>query len=350
MNDEQVNDARRYFTLKELLVLVTVIALGLAMLVPLIRQRQQASRRVQCTNNLKTTGLGIHNYHDIRQEICPSYITDDHTPAALPTGFITWPILILPFLESGNLYDQVEVSIPLDQLAPAADHFTVAKSTIRIWVCPARRAEPSDSFPNSPFAVGDYANVSLADAVNTVNRTEPRTWDAATLPSRAFNSATVPNTTVLNVFLPGTLGGREHRSMTSFASVVDGLSNTAFIGEKAVHRDRLGRDVAYLTSAALPTHQDGTFYYGRGGNPDDLQAPGAMAFWSRRLAPDGSEPVLSVKPRLEDPNNRFGGWHAGVTLFLMGDGDVRAVSNNTATIVLQRLGCRNDGHVFTLTD
>jgi hypothetical protein len=164
------------------------------------------------------------------------------------------------------------------------------------------------------------------------------------LPSRAFNATTAPNLAPLGGFAPGALGGREYRSMTSFASIIDGLSFTAFMGEKAVHRDRLGGTAADLPRKALPSEQDGTFYYGRGGDPADLIAPGAMAYWSRRLAPARTgERLLPARPRLEDPNNRFGVWHEGVTLFLIGDGSVRFVSNETQAIVLQRLGCRNDG-------
>jgi hypothetical protein len=201
----------------------------------------------------------------------------------------------------------------------------------------------------TPFPIGDYGCVTLALLRDSVKLGEPRTWDASMVVCRAFNTNTTPNAVPLNEFAPGTLGGREYRSMTSFASIKDGLSYTALIGEKAVHQDKVAGPKADLTKAALPSEQDGTFYFGRGGNPGDLKAPGTMAYWSRRLAPaEPGERLLPAKPRLEDPDNRFGGWHPGVTLFLLGDGSVKAVSNDTATIVLQRLGCRNDGQKVDL--
>src|SRR5690606_38475605 len=77
--------------------------------------------------------------------------------------------------------------------------------------------------------------------VSTVHLNNPRTWDGAMVVCRAFNNLTTPNTNFsINGFQPNSLGGREFRSMTSFASVLDGLSNTAFVGEKAVHKDGLG--------------------------------------------------------------------------------------------------------------
>jgi hypothetical protein len=66
------------------------------------------------------------------------------------------------------------------------------------------------------------------------------------------------------------------------------------------------------------------------------------------LAPLPGERLLSLDPKNDWPSNRFGSWHPAVTLFLLGDGSVKAVSNDTDTLVLQRLGCRNDGQPFDL--
>src|SRR5688572_5468389 len=99
---QSTTEGRRYFTLRELLALVTIIALGFAVLVPVIRKSRETHYRTECTNNLKQIGLGIQNFHDIRQEICPSYVTDDHSPRAVLNGFPTWAVLALPFMESGT--------------------------------------------------------------------------------------------------------------------------------------------------------------------------------------------------------------------------------------------------------
>src|SRR5262245_28962070 len=157
MNDESANTVRHYFTMRELLVVVTVIALGFAVLVPAIRNARQTAQRTQCTDNLKTIGLGVQNFHDIRQEICPSYITDDHSAVAIPNSFPSWPILFGWALESRNYYDQIDYLLPLDHPAPPpADHATVRCSTFRTFVCPARSRDIGVR-PNS-FGTGDYAN------------------------------------------------------------------------------------------------------------------------------------------------------------------------------------------------
>ncbi len=346
MEGEPAIEQRGRFTWRELLVLLSIAALLIAALIPSILNGIEAARRTSCNGNLKQTGLGIQNFHDIRREICPSYLTDDHSPAALPRGYANWPVLLMPYIEQLNVYELVDVSVPLDQRAePPADHATAVATGLMTYFCYTRRTTW-----HGPFAVGDYACVSLSEAApGKVDRTRPRTWDGAMVPCRVFNASKSRNEQSLSDFEPGTLAPREFRSLTTFNSIVDGLSNTAFVGEKAIRAGRLGGHGTDLARNALPSEQDGPYYYGRGGNPADLAAPGAMAWWSRRLAPQNpAERLIALSPREEDPNNRFGSWHPGITLFLLGDGSVRQVHNATSTVILQRLGCRNDRQEFHL--
>jgi len=103
------------FTLVELLVVIAIIGILVALLLPAIQAAREAARRTQCTNNLKQIGLALHNYHDTYHRFPPSgilYGDPARVPHQLPYHH-TWLIMILPFLEEGTLYDDVDTEVPV---------------------------------------------------------------------------------------------------------------------------------------------------------------------------------------------------------------------------------------------
>jgi hypothetical protein len=322
-----------------------------------VQAAREAARRTQCVNNLKQIGLAVQNFHDIRQECVPSWLTTDTSPTGIcnPAHFAAWTVLLLPFMEQQNAWDLVDVRVALNNNngTTANSHFTFRSTSIPTYFCPSRRSPPalvSDNF----CSVGDYASVTYGEAngtanpivTATVNRGQPRTWDGAMVAARAFNTATTPNTAIINGMAPGTLGPGDFRSMTNFASVLDGLSNTTFVGEKAVHKDRLG-----IRNSAN-THQDGTYYHANN-VVNSVTAPGEIAYFTRRLAQNsngapGTDPIIPRRPTQDNPDNRFGSWHPGVSNFMLGDGSVRTVNNATSPSTLRRFATRNDRLPFDI--
>lgn len=68
-----------------------------------------AARRSQCTNNLKQIGIALHNYADVYGCLPPSYVADaDGRPMH------SWRVLILPYLDERDLYDQYDFNEPWD--------------------------------------------------------------------------------------------------------------------------------------------------------------------------------------------------------------------------------------------
>jgi len=102
------------FTLIELLVVIAIIAILISLLLPAVQAAREAARRTECKNNLKQLGLAVHNYIDTNRKLPPGAAVDLNVTSTGNNG--SWGVhgRILPFLEQGNLYDNVDITIAWD--------------------------------------------------------------------------------------------------------------------------------------------------------------------------------------------------------------------------------------------
>jgi len=70
---------------------------------------QEAARRMQCSSYSKGILLAFHNYSDTHGALPPLYTVDDEGKP-----LHSWRVLILPFLEQQDLYNQIRLDEPWD--------------------------------------------------------------------------------------------------------------------------------------------------------------------------------------------------------------------------------------------
>jgi hypothetical protein len=89
--------------------LTTSAPMAVALMLPAVQSAREAARRAQSVNNMKQIALAMHNYHDARRTFPPAFKADkDGKP------LLSWRVLILPYLEEDNLYNQFKLDEPWD--------------------------------------------------------------------------------------------------------------------------------------------------------------------------------------------------------------------------------------------
>jgi Protein of unknown function (DUF1559) len=103
-----------------------------------------ALARAQSTNNLKQIGLALHWYHQAHESLPPGG-TFDREGRPLES----WQAMILPYLEAGDLYDRIEISVPWNHSRNAPAFQTEVPQYLRPGIPATRNA--------AGYAVSHYA-------------------------------------------------------------------------------------------------------------------------------------------------------------------------------------------------
>ncbi len=319
------------FTLVELLVVITIIGILIALLLPAVQAAREAARRMQCGNNLKQIGLAIHNFANTYNALPPTrYGCFDGT----------WAIVLAPYYEEGNFYEQWTALKPASG-TPWGYYEQSAENRLHQIAglyCPSRRSPSQGSegtvsvngddrngnlSDRKPGALGDYAAV-IGDKRNGPDGDPGHGnfyWDFEGYCRGAWQAAATPDAQCLGSDPNYRAPTGSYRYKLSFSDILDGTSNTLLVGEKHVPRDSFGRFSAYDTSIY---------------NPDELATYARLAGPGYSLAMRDTDPV----------NINFGSSHSGVCQFVFGDGRVTSLSVSLNTDVLGYLACRKDGNVI----
>jgi prepilin-type N-terminal cleavage/methylation domain-containing protein/prepilin-type processing-associated H-X9-DG protein len=284
---------RNGFTLMELLVAISIIAILIALIVPAVQKVRESAFRMQCSHNLRQIGLACHTHHDT-YKILPTGGAEwsvprtmlGGTPVPAPKQDWGWLYQILPFVEQKAVYDRLK----------DAD---VAHAAIPVYFCPTRRRP----MVIAGRGMNDYAG-------NTgVGWAEAGRQNGVIVQSRDVAK-----------------GGKSYYSVP-LRSITDGTAHTLLGAERRLNGLLIGQQ-----------------------QPDDLNGfangwgTDTVRWTSNGPAPDSW--TSDIWQGLGIP--RFGSAHPGGLNVVMADGSVSFVRYDIRQDLWESLGGRNDGKVANL--
>ena len=281
---------RRGFTLIELLVVIAIIGVLIALILPAVQAAREAARRVQCTNNLKQIGLGLHNYHGSHNTLPPGYVY----VFGYKNGGFGWAAMILPYMEQTNTLAAINFSLP----AWSAQNATACAQTMNVYQCPTDFTATKGFLEREGFR---YARSSYVGCFG------PADLDLAPENRQGLFS---------------------RNSQTRFADVLDGLSQTLAAGERT--------NAVYLTVIGSANHFDLETVWPGAIKEDPVDDHGHTTMFQSAY--------LINSPSFDDRNSMS--YHPAGSNYLFGDGSVKFLKLSINLGVYRALGSRAGGEII----
>jgi prepilin-type N-terminal cleavage/methylation domain-containing protein len=358
---------RTGLTLVEVLVVVAIIAGLMGLLLPSVQHAREAARSSVCKQNLRQIGLAAHSFHAASRAFPPARIVPrpgDAPHLACGGQEPTWFIHLLPYLEEQSV-NGWNVYEPFVQHSDA-----LRAKPISVYVCPTRRSLSQAAAGAQEKLAAARARLSRPATLACISCAgggwfpplpqpgdpEPPGNDPPPQPNQPQPNQPQPSSVITGA-LGDYAGNHGDLSPGATGAATDfyygGNGSGVIITSRA--RCAAGKPVTWIDRVRIHTISDGlsnTFLAGErhvplariGTMPDDGSPYDGNTFhFSSRVAGPGAKIAHSPND-LTAGVYSFGSWHQDVCHFVMADGSVRSVSDQTSTDVLGALSNRSDGN------
>ena len=142
-NPQSAIRRRCAFTLVEMLVVISIIAVLAALLLPAVNMAREAGRRASCSNNLRNLALAAQNFDSAKGYYPASrtywndaaYKSSTSYPASFsssPGAILTWVHEIMPYIERQDMRTLIEAN-----LSSGGAVYTASFGKLAIVFCPS---------------------------------------------------------------------------------------------------------------------------------------------------------------------------------------------------------------------
>ena len=297
-------------TLVEMLVVIAIIALLVALLLPALQGAREASRRIQCGNNLKQLGIGL-SAHVAHHDAFPHSVSfdtpQDGNPGPPDRNGRGWILGILPQIEQQALFDRFTAAACFSGSHPSGglwkggcrELMQLQTATLH---CPSDPSVLELSTSQFQWTGIPVARTSYKGVIG-----ETRMGDAHTGSPDCHRRTQCP----------GLFWRHTWFSPLSPANVRDGLSNTFAVGEDVV----------------VANHHSVAYY----SNGDYASCHAPLNYFPQPPTPDHWPSVMS-----------FRSLHPGGAHFCLADGSIHFVGETIDLTVYQALSTRAGRETVTL--